>query len=528
VERKVRADFNGRGPFFSPDGRWIGFWQDGQLKKVAVTGGAPVALTKADNPTGASWGSDDVIMYGQGSNGIWQVAASGGQPVQLVKLDAAEVAHGPQMLPDRRAVLFTVRGRTDTNWNGGRIVVQMLDTGERRVVVGGGTDGRYLPSGRLLYSREDVLFAAPFDVDDMTVPRGPVPVLEEVRSGVVTGGVGVGLAGAAGASHFSVSETGLLAYVPGGGASVERVLVWVNRQGREDVVSGAPRRAYVYPRISPEVSRVAIDIRDQERDIWVWDLDRSTLTRITVDPAFDIDPLWTPDGKRLVFASNRAGEFNLFWQAADGTGIAEQLWKTDDFQSAAGFSPDGLQLLFDSQRRGGNRDIGVLNLNGDRQERLLTNTATFSEQNGTISPDGTWVAYQSNDSGRNEVYLSAYPNMETARHLVSTGGGTRPVWARSGRELVYLTEDGMMMAVDIETRPVLKIGSPTQLFQGAYFRGLTGRTFDVSADGQRSLMIKEAVPSAEAAPRIIIVENWLDELKRLVPLPRLVKSSAAS
>ncbi|MBI3050026.1 MAG: serine/threonine-protein kinase [Acidobacteria bacterium] len=509
-----------RNPFYSPDGQWIGFWQAGQLKKVAVTGGAPVTLCKAENPTGASWAPGDVIVYGQGPDGIWQVRGSGGQPSALIRLDAAKgdtTVHGPHLLPGGEAVLFTLRSGTGTSWNDAQIVVQRLDTGERRVVVEGGTDGRYLPTGHLVYAREGALLAVPFDVERLVATGGPVPVLEDILDTISFGGVGAGL-GVVGAAQFSTSLDGLLAYVPRR-VAVTRTLVWVDRQGREEVVAGAPDRAYVYPVISPDGARVALDLRDQERDIWVWDFARATLTRVTADPAADIGPRWTPDGRRIVFSSDRGGQLNLFWQAADGTGAAEQLSKSPNFEAPADFSPDGAHLFIHIQEPSGEYDLGVLSLQGERRSQLLTDTDGFNEHNAAVSPDGAWIAYQSNESGRSEVYLSPFPRFTSARHLISTGGGTRPAWARSGRELFYLTESGTLMAVPIQTTPALTVGKPAALFEGPYFRSLNGRTYDVSPDGQRFLMIKEADATAGAVPQIVLVENWLDELTRLVPVP---------
>jgi serine/threonine-protein kinase len=509
-------DDHARHPFFSPDGRWIGFWQNGQLKKVAVSGGAPVTLCKADAPTGASWGSDDVIVYGQGENGIWQVPGAGGEPSQVIKLDAGQAAHGPQVLPGGRAVLFTLRNAPTMSWNNADIVVQTLGSEERRVVARGGADGRYLSSRHLVYSREGVLLAMPFDLAHMEATGEPIPVIDGVRNEPAVGGVGM-----AAAAHFSVSPDGLLAYIPGE-AEVQRSLVWVDRQGREEPVPGAPRRTYVYPRISPDGGSVALDIRDEDRDIWVWDLTRMTLTRVTADVAADISPVWTPDGRRIAFASNRAGPAKLFWQSADGTGASEPLWESQTIQAPLGFVPDGTHLVFQEQGAAGRWSIGVLRLAGQRRVETLIEIEGFSAENGAVSPDGGWIAYQSNESGRDEIYLSPYPNVRGSRQLVSTEGGTRPLWASSGRELFYLRDtNGALMAVEIRTRPTVKIGRPEQLFQGPYLRqGLSGRTYDVSPDGTRFLMIKEPGTATIAAPPlIVIVENWFQELNQLVPAP---------
>ena len=307
-------DGDGRSPFISPDGEWIGFFAGGQLKKVAMSGGAPVSLCDVTNPFGVSWGTDDVILYGQGADGIWQVPGTGGTPVQVIAVEEDESAHGPQMLPGGEWVLFTFRSGT-TSWDEAQIVVQSLVNDERVVLIEGGQDARYLPTGHLVYALSGVLLAVPFDLAGRRVTGGPVPLVVQ-NVGYTTG--------ATGAAHFSVADNGSLAYVPGGLGTETRTLVWVDRQGREEPVA-APPRDYVQPRISPDGTRVVLDVRDQEDDLWIWDLVRETPTRFTFDPGQDWYPVWTPDSQRIVFGSSRAGDRNLFWKAADGSGTVEQL-----------------------------------------------------------------------------------------------------------------------------------------------------------------------------------------------------------
>ena len=300
-----------RSPFFSPDGEWVGFYAGGgQLKKVAVSGGAPVTLCDAQSPLGARWGADDTIVFGQRGAGILQVSADGGTPEVLIPLTGTE-GFGPQVLPGEKAVLFTLlhEGR---NWDDAQIVVHSFETGERKVLVEGGRDARYVPTGHLVYVLDGTLLAVPFDVDALEVMGGPIPMAE----GVMTAGL------RSGAAHFGVSDTGALVYVtadPG-----DRTLVWVDRDGREETLAAEPR-AYQYPRISPDGGRLAVDVRDQEQDIWIWDFARETLTRLTFAPGLDSYPVWTPDGRQVAFASNRDGpEHNLYWKAADGTGSIER------------------------------------------------------------------------------------------------------------------------------------------------------------------------------------------------------------
>jgi serine/threonine-protein kinase len=289
-----------RNPFFSPDGEWIGFWQNNQLKKVSVNGGAAVVLCAADNPWGASWSADDSIVFGQGPKGIMRVAAAGGSPELVVKVDSGESAHGPQMLPGERAILFTLRPPDAQTWDESRIVVQSLATGERKEVIKPGSDARYLPTGHLVYALESTVLAVPFDVDNLSVTGGPVPVLEMVAR---AGGI------ATGAAHFSVSARGTLVGIEDTGqlAAANRTLTWVDRNGRETPIK-APAQAYQDPRLSADGQRIAIDTNDGQRDVWIWNLAGETLTRLTLESSTETYGLWTPDGRRELFFMTLQGE----------------------------------------------------------------------------------------------------------------------------------------------------------------------------------------------------------------------------
>ena len=497
-----------RSPFFSPDGEWVGFDAGGgQLKKVAVSGGAPVTLCDAQTPLGARWGADDSIVFGQRGIGIMQVSAEGGTPEILIPLKGtAEVGHGPQVLPGERAVLFTLGD--GTNWDDAQIVVHSLETDERKVLIESGRDARYVPTGHLVYVFDGTLLAVPFDLDKLEVTGGPIPMAEDIRIARDRAN--------SGAAQFSVSDTGALVYVTGGDPG-ERTLVWVDRDGREETLAAEPRD-YRYPRISPDGGRVALDVRDQENDIWIWDFARETLTRHTFAPGGDMYPVWTPDGRRIAFSSGRNGVPNLYWKAADGTGVVERLTEREHAQYSYAFTPDGRQLLFSEPRKSGRdrslnqgSDLRVLSLEGSPEPLLETE---FSELNGEISPDGRWLAYQSNASGQDEIYVRPFPNIEEGQWLISNGGGTRPLWARDGQELFYLAPGARLMAVGVQTEPSFAPGNAEEVFEG-YWAGALGRTYDISPDGERFLMIKES--AGGDSPEFILVQNWFEELKRLVP-----------
>jgi Tol biopolymer transport system component len=355
-------------PFYSPDGGWIGFWQDRQLKKISLTGGMPVVLCAAQNPRGASWATDNTILFGQGADGIWRVAGEGGTPEQVVKVETGHVAYGPQLLPGGRSILFTLA--LGNGANTGQIVVQSLENGSRRVVLDQGSDARYAATGHLVYARDSRLFALPFDV---------------------------------------------------------RTLVWVDRQGREEPFE-APTRRYLAPRLSPDGTRVSLEI---DNDIWVFDRTRKTFTRVTADSTFESVPIWTPDGRDVIFSSGRSGRstvdaLNLVRRAADGTGRVDRLTDVATARQVPyAVIPDGTRLIFREHSATPGADAGdlmVMSLIGTRVSEPLVQTK-FREMNAELSPDGSWFAYQSDESGRDEIYVQPFPNASAARWKVSSGGG---------------------------------------------------------------------------------------------------------
>ena len=521
-------DANPAGPFFSPDGQWLGFysWEDSELQKIALTGGAAVTLADAGDPYGATWGSDDTIVFVQGpvstvsrtrdrvSDGIFQVPGDGGTPELLVRMDSdhGERAHGPQLLQDGTAVLFTLA--SDADWNNAQVVVQVLETGDRRVVIDGGTDARYVPTGHLVYAHDGTLLAVPFDIDRLDVTGGPVALVE-----------GVAHAAATGAANFDISRDGSLVYLRGDETdAVVRTLHWVDRDGTVEALA-VPPRLYRYPRLSPDGTRVVVNARDEDNDLWIWDLARETPTRLTFAAEIDSFPVWMPDGKRVVFASSRDGSSpNLYSRAADGTGAVERLTDSPNTQHPKTISPDGTHLIFEEGSPDTGSDFHVLTLDHDRRVAPLIVTE-FDEQNPEISPDGRWLAYESDASGQYEIWVRPFPDVDGGQWQISTTGGTQPLWGPDGRELLYLAKAGLM-GVTVETEASFAWGAPTLIIEGPYYDTSAAngsRSYDSAPDGQRFLMLAARAPADPDDPfaglaQIIVVENWFEELKARVPI----------
>ena len=503
---------NGIGnPFFSPDGAWVVFAtsDDSTWKKVSILGGPPVTLfpTGGGAPRGASWGADDTIILGRNASGtgLFRGPAAGGDLEVLTTPDAeqGEINHWwPEILPGGDTVLFTiVKGPGTENME---IAVLDLATREQKVLVRGGSNPQYALTGHIIYGVDETLRAVPFDLDRLEVTGEPVPVLESVMTDL------------SGAVEFSLSADGSLVYVAGdpqGG--VLSSLVWVDRQGAVEPL-GAPPHPYRSPRLSPDGQRVALRIGPPNADshIWIYELTRGTLTRLTFERS--VAPTWMPDGTRVTFGSGVvANPGGLFWKPADGSGVAEQLLASG---RPGSWSPDGRVLAFTDFSTSDSADIWLLPIEGEKTAQPFLATP-FHEGGAVFSPDGQWLAYASDESGRFEIYLRPYPG-PGGKTQVSTEGGTEPVWARNG-ELFYRNGD-KMMAVGIEAEPEFRIGIPQPIFEGQYAQGSWYRpNYDITPDGQRFVMIKAGAPSDESlsAPELIIVENWFEELKERVPVP---------
>jgi serine/threonine-protein kinase len=494
----------GSEPFFSPDSQWIGYFAGGKLKKVPITGGASVTLCDAPDPRGATWGFDNTIVLSPTITGALSVvSAEGGAPRPLTALDPkkGEGTHRwPEFLPGGKAVLFNAtayNAQTAT----APLVLYILKTGERRDLIQAGMHPRYAPSGHLLYTQGGTLMAAPFDPGRLQVSGAAVPVVE-----------GVMQSGSTGATQYSFSDSGALVYIPGSGQEAEHSrLVWVDRKGTEQPIA-VPAHSFLRPRVSPDGRRVAVTISESGNQIWIYDLIRETLTRLTFDGGINLDPVWTQDGKQVTFESGSPG--NVFWQPADGSGKAERLTTSANGQVPVSWSPDGQVLAFVDLSPTSGRDIWTLRLS-DRKPQVLLQTP-FNEGTPTFSSDGRWLAYVSDESGRYEVYVQPYPG-PGAKWQISTEGGTEPVWNPNERELFYRQGD-KLMAVEVATQPAFSAGKPRMLFERQYAPSATAtsRNYDVSPDGQRFLMVK-TLEQEPPISQINVVLNWFEELKQKVP-----------
>jgi serine/threonine-protein kinase len=501
------------GPFFSPSGQWIGFWADGNLMKVPIDGGPPVSLCDAGRAFGASWGPNDTIVFGQQTGGILQVSAGGGAPEAITTLAEGEWSHRlPHILPDGESILFTVM-KGDRRWYETKIMAKSMETGEQKVLVENGADARYAPTGHLVFARLGTLMAVSFDAARLEVTGGPVGVIAGVKQAVNVRG---GTARDTGAAQFNFSASGSLAYVPGGiFPDVEKSLVWVDREGAAEPLR-APLAPYVYPRLAPDGKRVAVGTLSLEMDIWVHDISREASTRLTLEKGRDSSPVWTPDGTRITFNSDRTGRSNIYWIPADGSGSVERLTTVEPSYPAS-WSPDGQVLAFLHLASEGNYDIWVLPLEGEPRPFIQS---PFNETHPTFSPDGHWLAYRSLKSGRSEVYVTPFPG-PGPEHQISTDFGRDPAWAPDGRELFYIITHGdrsrSMMAVDITTDPTFTAGRPRELFREKYVSTSRLRNYDVTPDGRRFLMVQDVSPPEEVVTELHVVLNWFEELKRLVP-----------
>jgi eukaryotic-like serine/threonine-protein kinase len=498
-------------PFVSPDNKWVAFndESDFTLRKVPLAGGPPVTIASVGREiSGATWGADDSIVFAFNGfeSGLMQLSAGALSANVLTTPDKAlgEVAHvWPEFLPDGQALIYTARSGV----RGERSQIWALDLRTRtsKKLLETGTGAKYSATGHLLYGVENALWAVPFNAVTLEVHGEAV----QLRPAVLTKSTG--------AVDFAVSAEGTLAYVTGSSSNTRRRLVWIDRAtgGRQPV--NLPERAYTMLRISPDGSRVALDIRDEESDIWIWDLARNVPTKITNDPSADTMPIWTPDSARVVFSSRRSGFPNLFVQPADGTGKAERLTEDNLTQYPSAVTRDG-QVIYWEIGTETRLDVLMVPLAGANRTPVPLLKTTAIERNPELSPDGKWLAHSSdeNQPAAQEIYVRPFPNVGGGRVQISSGGGMYPAWhPRTGNELFYVRPDGKLLAVPMRDG---KPSGPARVVDGGFFVAPNPRSYDISPDGKRLLVIEDMTGvSGVSAQGMVVVLNWAEGLSRRPP-----------
>ena len=498
-------------PFFSPDSQWIGFFAEDKVKKVKLSGGKPIILCNFENKvlkddyfgvysSCATWGTDKNIYITHSEKlGIWRVPEDCGvaEVVPGVKSQEGEIRYNrPQLLPDGDTLLFSAT--TGGGFENDRIVAVSLNTGDRTTLIEESGYGYFVESGYLLYLRGETLMAAPFDVRRLEVWGSGVPVLQSKEHEVFM------------PVNFSVSDQGTFAYVPRQSVAA-RDVVWVDRQGNIEPIVAEPR-AYLLPSISPDGRYIALTSSHRTMETWILDLQRGSMSPFEQNSHFSV---WTPDGKRIVFSSDREGpSHNLFWRNADGSGAVERLTTVEEHQDPASWTPDGKVLAFAQEHSDTNWDIRLLDIERRRQEPFQN--SDFNESHPMISPDGRWIAYVSDELGENEVYVESFPD-GGSKERISTDGGNDPLWSHDGKELFYRDGDNVF-AVSVETEPAFEAKKTELLFKIPTMErtGWGHPNYDVTEDGQHFAMI---LPKIQPSPKEIhVVQNWIEDLKRMISM----------
>lgn len=526
---------NVNSPVFSSDGQSILFWQgdagidapgEGVLKRVATTGGAAVTICQALNPFGVSW-TDNEILFGQ-PTGIWRVSSGGGAPELLVPINEGEQPLSPQRLPDGSVLFSLATGFGADRWDNARIVVQQGRSGRRMVVHEGGSDARYLPTGHLLYAVGRVVFAAPFDLSQLRVTGEPEPVVEGVRRSDTRGRYWPGTA------QFAVARAGSLVHIPDAASptTVQRDLALFDRKGGVHRL-GLPPRQYVAPRISRDGRYLAVGTDEgAEAHVWIYGLSGTSAARRLTVGGMNRLPVWSADGGKVAFQSNVEGDLGIFWQRADGSGVAERLTRPEPGSShePESWSPDGERLLFRVMKP---RDVTLWTLSlKDKRVEPFGDVRSLNEPNAAFSPDGRWVAYFANESGKPSLSVQPFP-ATGARFAIASqategleqGWAHHPVWSPDGTELLYTPFQDRLLARSISTRSGFEFGEPRQIPIGPLFleQPAFPRSFDMMPDGRILGLIDVTAPGQPSPgpsmrPQLHITVNWLEELKRVVPV----------
>jgi serine/threonine-protein kinase len=490
----------GHGPFFSPDGDSIGFFSESRLKRVELHGESPPKeLARVGAPRGASWGTDGFIYFSPVSNsGLMRVRADGGEVEAVTELDESQgewTHRWPEVLPGSSAVLLTVARSELSSFDEADLVAVDLRTRKRRVVVQGASFGRY-NGGRLLYSRGGAILEVPFEPDALETRGSPRSLLEDAAIYSING-----------AAQFALSRR-LVVYVPESKELAPSRLQWSNRRGERELLLESAKVLYD-PALSPDGSKVAVSVvTEGNSDLWIYDRDRETFFRLTSTAGEEEHPIFAPNGREVAYDYSMAGPFRLYSRLVDGAGEPRNLGGQGGSESPEAFPADGNLLVFTEEGFEGDFDLSILDLSDSTRRPLLA--TPFDERSARLSPDGRWIAYSSNESGKFEIYATAFPEIG-ARLQVSVAGGEHPRWTRGGKEIVFLSSEGVM-AVEVATEGSLSASKPRLLFP---YRPLpvrlerTYRTpYDVSADGERFLLLER---EDAASDRIHGILNWLEE-----------------
>jgi eukaryotic-like serine/threonine-protein kinase len=508
----------GVAPFFSPDGAWIGFWADNKIKKVAAAGGPPSTI--CDVPTGgglgATWAADGTIFFANRGT-ISKVASSGGAVSVVATPGSAKGERQllPQILPDGRSLIYTVT--TSADWDTAKVVVQSLDGGERRVLIQGGADARYVSTGHLVYMKTGTLMAVPFDVKSRQVAGAPAALIQDVMQAVNASNAN----DETGAGQFALSDTGTLAYVTGGTFSFRQdAFVWVDRTGTAQPLAAAPPASYLGPRLSPDGQKIAVAVRrlsPRGADLWLYDVVRGAPTRLTLTGIAGL-PVWSPDGKRIAYGASGTAAYGIYAIDADSGANPDRLADGGLPSSWAG-GTNSIAILRRTET--GSSGIWVLPASGDRTPKLFLEsrfTLWFPE----LSPDGHLMAYVSNESGAYELYVQPYPG-PGAKLRISTNGGREPIWTSNGREVVYRSftrERQQFFSAMVRSTSPLTIDPPRLLFEanaGEYDSTAPERSWDATADGRKFLLSRPVESTERPVAVVQVVLNWADELRRLAP-----------
>jgi Tol biopolymer transport system component len=490
-------------PFFSPDGQWVAFFSSGKLKKISVEGGAVVTLCDAANGRGGSWGEDGNIIAALGSlNGLSRIPSAGGLPMSVAELQSGEITNRwPQILPGGKAVLF-MTSTSNTGFTGANIEVMSLADHHRKTLVRGGTFGRYLPSGHLIYMNRGTLFAALFDLDRLEVRGTPTPVLDQI-----------GYNSTYGSAQFDFSQTGTLIYRSGGAGGGLLTVQWLDATGKTEPLLTKPD-TYQHPSLSPDGSKLAINTSD----IWVYDPQRDTMTRLTFGPSASRYPIWSPDGRYIVYEAVGVG---MSWTRSDGSGKPQSLTQSKDQQTPWSFTSDGKRLAFLETGPQNEYDIWTISLESDgaglragKPEPYLQ--TPFDQRHPSFSPDGRWMAYDSNESGAYQVYVRAYPD-KGGKWQISNSGGMYPMWSRNGRELFFRTEDNQIMVANYTVKADTFVADKPRVWSEKKIANIgILANYDLAPDGKRivALMPVETAEGQKAQNHVIFLENFFDEVRR--------------